>query len=504
MHTPLLVGIFAFFALASVCVAAFFVRAWSARREDREYLVFGVVNASLAAHALVAGLAYGQAAGMVSGWRVELVFMLVVLPSKAALATVFHFSLLHARVRRAGAIALPVYVLMGAFVLLGLSGRWWAHVGTPFEAEVFGLTLHRTVLVPSSAARPFYLIAPALVTGCIFLFARNYRQTRRGLGALIGSMVLGLSVLNDLALGAGWFPTIPAFAIGSLGFTYGVALTLVSRYARTASELQASTDSLRRQSRELERSYGELRRTQLELVRSEQLAVIGELAAVIAHEVRNPLAIVSNAVASLRKRRTTGRDRRTLLEIINEEMGRLDTLVGRLIHYARPVVLDRQPIALEEIVARSAAVVEGAGLTVELEARVPMPEVPGDPALLRQLFENILANAKQAVEKGGVIRARFSRRNVGGVPVVAVEVIDEGEGMTAEEVESALTPFFTTRPTGTGLGLPIVARIVEAHGGQVQIDSEKGKGTTITVLLPVTWGTHLKSLHDGKRISLLP
>lgn len=504
MHTPLLVGIFTFFALASVCVAAFFFRAWSARREDREYLVFGFLNATLALHALAAGAAYGHAAGMPVGLSFEAIYLFAVLPSKAALPAMFHFSLLHARVRRAGTIALPVYVLMGAFVLLASFGGWWDHVGTPFEASVFGLSLHRVVLVPSSAARPFYFIAPLLVCACIGLFAHSYRQTRRGLGAFVGSMCLGLAVLNDLALGAAWFSTIPMFAAGALAFTYGVALTLVSRYARTASELSASTESLRRQSRELERSYGELRRTQLELVRSEQLAVIGELAAVIAHEVRNPLAIVSNAVASLRKRQTTGRDRRTLLEIINEEMGRLDTLVGRLIHYARPVVLDRQPVALEEIVARSAAVVEGAAVTVAIDARSPMPEVTGDPALLRQLFENILANARQAVEDSGVIRVRFSRRNVGGVAVVAVEVIDEGEGMTAEQVESALTPFFTTRPTGTGLGLPIVARIAEAHGGQVQIDSEKGKGTTITVLLPVTGGSRLKTIHDGKRISLMP
>lgn len=504
MHTPLLIGIFAFFAAASSYLSVFFVRAWLVRQRDREYLIFGFLCASLAAHSVVTALIHARAVGMIVGPPFELLFRLVVVPSKAAIALALHFALRYARVKRAEAIAAPVYVLMGAFAVLGLSGGWWQRLGGPTSFTMFGLSLVRMDVKPTAAAQPFYLIVPIVVAACIWVFGRHYQLKRNGLGAWLGCIVLGVSVINDIGLGAGWFRSLPTFALGFMAFTYGVALTLVSRYARTASELQRSTESLQARSRELERSYSDLRRTQQELVRSEQLAVIGELAAVIAHEVRNPLAIVGNAVASLRKRDTTSGDRRTLLEIITEEMARLDQLVGRLIHYARPVVLDKQPVALEQIVQRSAKVVEGTGVRVTMETRGTIPDVEGDPTLLRQLFENVLTNAAQAGGTSKSIRARFARRNVGGVAVVAVEIQDDGDGMTPAQLESALTPFFTTRPTGTGLGLPIVARIVQAHGGQVQIDSDHGIGTTVTVLLPTSRSAKLQSTEDGKRLSLLP
>ncbi len=504
MHTPLLVGVLTNFAVASVCLAALFVRAWWVRREHREYLVFGLLNASLAAHAASGAVYFAHAVGLPTGLTIAEIAVVATIPSKVAAALAFHFSLLFARVRRATYLALPVYGVMAAFVALGAGGGWWERFGEPQLYVVFGLTLHRSDVVPAVWARPFYWMMPLLVAVCVFVIARFFLQTRRGLGACLGAVALGVAVLNDLALGAGWFRTLPSFVLGALAFTYGVALTLISNYARTASELSASTGALQRRSEELERSYRELRRTQEELLRNEQLAVIGELAAVIAHEVRNPLAIVSNAVASLRKRRTTRDDRRTLLEIINEEMSRLDKLVGRLIHYARPVVIDKQAVDLEDVVARSAAVLEGSGCAVELERRGEIPTVTGDASLLRQVFENVFSNAMQASVGGRSIRVRLSRRNVAGVAVVAVEVTDEGEGMTPEEVASALTPFFTTRPTGTGLGLPIVARVVDAHGGQLQIDSEKGTGTTITIMLPLVWGQRLQPLQGGKRISLLP
>ncbi len=504
MHTPVLIGIFAFFAAASLALSIFFVRAWYVHRADREYLVFGVLTASLGAHSFVAALIYAHAVGMATWPGLDLLLRIVVVPSKAASALTLHFALLYTRASRANAIAVPVYVLMAAFAVLGLSGGWWAHVGEPIESTIFGLSIFRLALVPTAAARPFYVLATILIVFVSFRLGRNYFKLREGLGAWIGSMFLAVAVINDLALGAGWFRTIPMFAAGFMLFTYGVALTLVSRSARTANALQASTEALQRRSRQLERSYSDLRHTQQELVRSEQLAVIGELAAVIAHEVRNPLAIVSNAVASLRKRHTTSGDRRTLLEIINEEMGRLDKLVGRLIHYARPVHLASQPVVLDEIVALSAKVLDGTGLVVEIDRRGPIPKVIGDPTLLRQVFENVLSNAAQASGGEVSIRAHLARRNVGGVVVVAVEIEDDGEGMAPEQLESALMPFFTTRPTGTGLGLPIVARIVEAHGGQVQLDSALGEGTKVTVLLPTSAEHRLHPMEEGKRISLLP
>lgn len=503
MHTPALIGILAFFAMASLCVAYFFMRVWSARREDREYLLFAGLCACLALHAGSAALIYARSLGMAGGPALSDLFMWAPLPSKVAVALAFHFTLLYTRIRRARAIALPIHVLMGAFCVLVVSGKWWAQVGGVVPVHAFGLSLHTFDVTPSTAALPYYVATPLLLVAIIGMLGRGYVKTRRGLGAWVGAMILGAAVVNDLGISAGWFRSFPLFAIGFLAFAYGVSLTLVSRYANAAIELQTKTVELERQSRELEKSYTELRHTQQELVRSEQLAVIGELAAVIAHEVRNPLAIVGNAVASLRKRHTTRNDRRTLLEIINEEMGRLDKLVGRLIHYARPVVLETKRIELDDAVERAAQVLDGTGVEVNLQRRT-VPPVEGDPQLLRQAFENLLSNAAQASEAGSTIDVSLSRRNVSGVPVVAVSIRDHGEGMPQGQLESALTPFFTTRPTGTGLGLPIVARIVNAHGGQLQLDSELDEGTTVTVMLPLSRDRRLPVAADEDRESLLP
>jgi signal transduction histidine kinase len=320
---------------------------------------------------------------------------------------------------------------------------------------------------------------------------------------LFGSVVLAAAGIHDLGLGMGSIQSIPLFAFGFVAFTYGVALTLVSRYTRVATDLEVSTEALQHQSIELGQAYAELRRTQAELIQSKQLAVIGELAAVIAHEVRNPLAIVGNAVASLRKRQTNRDDRSMLLGIITEEMSRLDELVGRLIHYARPVVLDRQATSVANVLQRSAKVVEAAGGGVVIEERMEVSNIEIDPKLMRQAFENIFTNALQAGATED-IRVSISRRNVGGQSVLAVAIADNGEGMTAEQLDAALTPFFTTRPTGTGLGLPIVLRIIDAHGGQVQIDSERERGTTVTLLLPTDAGERLSAVLDAGPISLFP
>ncbi len=503
MHTPLLVGSLFFFAATSVGVALFFLQAWRAQPDDRKYLAFGALTLSFAAHATVGGLIYARVAGMHSWSTVPQLFDVVVIPSKFAIAFCVHFTLLHSRVRRARSLATAVYVLMGTFVVLGLLGMWWTRVEEPTTTSWFGLSMAHVTVVPSAWARPFYVVTPALIGSCVYLFARSNVRTRKGMGALLGSILLAAAGIHDLGLGAGWIRSIPLFPFGFVALTWGVALTLVSRYASTARDLELSTAQVGKQSDELERSYADLRRTQHELVRSEQLAVIGELAAVIAHEVRNPLAIVSNAVASLRKRRTNRNDRKTLLGIINEEMGRLDGLVGRLIHYARPVVLERTPVALEAVLHRSALILEGTAIGVVVRTGSAVGPVEIDEELMRQAFENIFTNAMQSGVQQDIV-VTLSRRNVGGVSVVAVAIEDDGEGMTADQLASALTPFFTTRPTGTGLGLPIVTRIVEAHGGQVQIDSERGKGTTVTLMLPLSSRRSISRTADAGRISVFP
>jgi signal transduction histidine kinase len=108
-----------------------------------------------------------------------------------------------------------------------------------------------------------------------------------------------------------------------------------------------------------------------------------------------------------------------------------------------------------------------------------------DPNLFRVVFDNLVSNACQSMGSGGVVEIRIGRGDIGSEPAVRIEIKDSGHGMEPQVLERALDPFFTTRPSGTGLGLPIVHRIVEAHGGEIVLDSDEGEGTTVTLLVPM-------------------
>jgi len=220
-------------------------------------------------------------------------------------------------------------------------------------------------------------------------------------------------------------------------------------------------------------------------VRKEQLAVVGELAAVIAHEVRNPLAIIANAVAGLRKATISREDHETLLSILDEETSRLNRLVTDLLRYARPVNVQRQHIVLADLIERTLTLMkQRKSFALELKVEAQDVRIWGDGNLLRQVFDNLVDNAVQAMGPGGTLTVCLRPMNDEGVDGVAVDIIDTGEGMDTQVRSRARDPFFTTRPSGTGLGLAIVDRIVDAHGGRFIIDSRAGEGTTVTVFLP--------------------
>jgi signal transduction histidine kinase len=264
-------------------------------------------------------------------------------------------------------------------------------------------------------------------------------------------------------------------------------MTPAARYAQVSMELQLRTDELRARTRELRLSHDDLRAAKEELNKKEQLAVVGELAAVIAHEVRNPLAIISNAVAGLRKPAITRGDHEVLLSILDEETNRLNRLVTDLLRYARPVNLQRTQVALEDVIERALALAntDAKSIRMELEMEATESRLWGDGNLLRQVFDNLIDNAVQAMSGVGSLTIKVRTATRQAVDGLAVDIIDTGEGMDTQVRSRALDPFFTTRPSGTGLGLAIVDRIVDAHGGHLSIRSRSGEGTTVTVFLPL-------------------
>lgn len=178
------------------------------------------------------------------------------------------------------------------------------------------------------------------------------------------------------------------------------------------------------------------------------------------------------------------KDRETLLDILEEESSRLNQLVGNLLNYARPLATEPRRVSLVELLERTLGIVPARpGLQTELSDPDSVGPIFGDPSLLRQVFDNLVQNAVQAMGAGGKLEVSLARAVREGVEGVLVTVADTGQGMTPEVTARAKDPFFTTRPSGTGLGLAIVDRIVEAHGGELSIESRKGSGTLVRVFL---------------------
>jgi PAS domain S-box-containing protein len=239
---------------------------------------------------------------------------------------------------------------------------------------------------------------------------------------------------------------------------------------------------------ELRHSYDELARTQEELVKNERLAALGELAAVVAHEVRNPLGVVFNSLSSLR-RINPSPEAKELLGIVSEESERLDRLVSDLLDFARP----HQP-RLESEQPRDvvASAVEAAkrgntlgGATIKVEVPGDLPAVLVDAPLCRQALLNLLLNGAQATQKGGEVVVRASLDRSKALPAVRVDVCDGGVGIAPEVAGRIFQPFFTTRAAGTGLGLAVVKRIADAHGAELSFESRPGHGTTFSLWLPL-------------------
>jgi signal transduction histidine kinase len=237
---------------------------------------------------------------------------------------------------------------------------------------------------------------------------------------------------------------------------------------------------------DLRQSYADLARTQEQLVHRERLAALGELAAIVAHEIRNPLGAVFNAISAIRRqapREDTG-SLTTLLAILEEEATRMNEIVGDLLDFARPVSAALRPERIEPIVTEAvdAATADAVGpVRIEREVAGDLPPVPVDARLLRQAILNVAINAVQALgPRGGTITLRMRHDR----DTVRIEIADTGPGIAFEHQARVFEPFFTTRPSGTGLGLTVVKRIVDVHHGETTLTTA-GDGTTFVIRLPV-------------------
>ncbi len=230
--------------------------------------------------------------------------------------------------------------------------------------------------------------------------------------------------------------------------------------------------------------YSSLHQEQEKNIRKSRLEALGELSAVIAHEVRNPLGVIFNSLGSLRRLTGAGGDTHMLLDIVGEEADRLNRIVGDLLDFARhsppQLALDRLEQVVDEAVGVAVAQ-PPAGLEVVRKLGATLPEVAFDAGQVRQAVLNLVVNAVQAMPGGG----RLTVRTFLDGPAAVVEVEDTGGGV-AEVIRARIfEPFFTTKATGTGLGLPVVKRIVEGHGGELGLRTSPA-GTCFSLRFPIS------------------
>ena len=241
----------------------------------------------------------------------------------------------------------------------------------------------------------------------------------------------------------------------------------------------------------------------------DRLATLGEMAAAIAHEVKNPLASIEVMAGVLRRQFRDTDDAREQLDDIIKEAKMANAIVVEVLEYVRPIQLQPERVRLDDVLTESLSIAEGkiprGGIQFEIAISPDVPDIYADSHQLRQLFANLIANAFEAMNgKGHVsIKATLVQGDVEpldgthALPAsVKIELKDDGPGISADDLERIFSPFFTTKPQGTGLGLAIVRKMVNAHDGRIHASSAPGRGTTFTVTLPVTPTRHYPLLME--------
>ena len=242
----------------------------------------------------------------------------------------------------------------------------------------------------------------------------------------------------------------------------------------------------------LENALMNLRATQGRLVRSEKLAALGEMAAKIAHEIKNPLTVIGGFAARLarkgQKKELDGATSGRYTRIILKEVQRLERIIHQTLYFSREVVPALKHVDLNDEIREALTMfredLEEARILTDLDLSAETPNISADPDQLRQVLWNLVSNAIQAMEDGGrlTVASRPALPDEGDGVVFLVG--DTGGGIPHDVVHNIFNPFFTTKAKGTGLGLPIVHAIVEKHGGSIQLDNREGKGVTFSVFLP--------------------
>ena len=238
----------------------------------------------------------------------------------------------------------------------------------------------------------------------------------------------------------------------------------------------------------------QLKETQEQLIKAERLATIGQVAAMVGHDLRNPLTGINSAAYYLKTKLGSKADKNLIemLGLIEKDVKYSDKIIADLLDYSRELRLEYSETTPQLITKEILSLIEVPKNVNVLDLTENEPKIEVDLEKVKRVFGNLLKNAIDAMSDGGNLKIT-SKRTKDNVEII---ITDTGTGMTKEIMEKIWTPFFTTKAKGMGLGLPICKRIIEAHGGKITVESEVGKGTKFTVTLPI----EPKAVEGGEKI----
>ena len=256
---------------------------------------------------------------------------------------------------------------------------------------------------------------------------------------------------------------------------------LSSRQKQEARMLLDTTGKLRK-------AYDQLRQTSQQLRRSERLAALGALTAGIAHEIRNPLASIKGAVDIIDRKNPDGIGGREFLEIIREEVQRLNATLTEFLRFGNPGDIQLEEVQINDLIQSTLKLLEGkldsSRIDLETDLDASLPPINGDPSQLRQVLINLILNALEAMPEGGQLK--LSTRQLGNERV-EIEVADTGHGISEEIASQVFDPFFTSKATGMGLGLSICHQLIQNHSGSIALQPSGERGLSVRVELPKSW-----------------
>ena len=256
---------------------------------------------------------------------------------------------------------------------------------------------------------------------------------------------------------------------------------LLSTFANHAALAIENADAYKK----LGEKVRQLKDTQERLIRSERLAVIGNMAAYVAHEIRNPLVTIGGFARSILRASQQGDQAKQNAEIIVEEVNRLEKILANIMDFSKPVESVKVTSQINELLENTCSLMDpyfkNSRIELTRKFNSMIPGIVIDPTQIKQVFLNLIKNAVESMPGGGSLLLETSLED----EHIKINITDTGEGMTAEIMQNIFVPFFTTKVDGTGVGLAVSQKIIDDHGGYMKVKSSLQDGTTFSIYLPI-------------------